>query len=79
MQVESVIQKLDRQIYSEIERQDTDVKILVQHMRERRREVAQEVKEKNIKNEILLKDLSSASMSGKVLEKTLCRRFTALN
>ena len=68
------MQKLDKQITMEMDKENPDMRKLILKMRERRLEKVNEMNEKNPKN-LKMAYLSSQSKQGKTNEFSLCKRF----
>ena len=68
---------LDRRITAEIESATPNIQKLVETMKERRREQAHAKETKKREQQTKLKELSSNSQAGKIMEQNLCKRFNA--
>lgn len=68
---------LEQKITEEIESEKPNITKMVCTMKERRKEQAQEKEEIKKARAMKLKELSSSSQVGKIMEQNLCKRFNA--
>ena len=68
---------LEQKITEEIESEKPNITKMVSTMKERRKEQAQEKEEIKKARAMKLKELSSSSQVGKIMEQNLCKRFNA--
>ena len=76
-EVISPVEVLEQKISAEIESEKPNITRMVNTMKERRKEQAQEKEVVKKARVMKLKELSSSSQVGKIMEQNLCKRFNA--